>query len=537
LELPPGAYKVKIRQVLSDNDDFRFWSETRIFFLDHKYRLHQPEDILIRRYEVDKDLTPPISVNIKEGGNEFTASGTLKLLPLVVSCSGPTGIHQMALYDERQRRWQYFPTFFQEHHGLSLPPGEYKLRARKICDIDFSRAGPWSVFLRFKIDRKLRLSSDNNQAIEKAERSEDPTDQSAGASMNPSKIPPSKVKDLMWKRWKYLQTLDSTQLLRKVLTPYLNISNSFDFAKKCMNVLGDRDFDYVQAHDTHALIAADKVSKKTGSKVIYDALEIPEDRSGIAAKNIPFWLRIYERRLERRLIRASDKVISIGPAVAEFTANRYRVGVPTVIRNCCLYTPIEKSNAIRMDLALQDRDKICVVLGSIYNNQGLEQCIECISYLSANIHIAALGRESEIGFVDYLMRLASEANVTSRFHILPPQPPHLLINYLSGADLGIISRQGSCLNNLYSLPNKIFEMIMARLPVICGRLPNIQMILEEYGIGESFDETDPANMAQVINSIFDDDASYARYKEAVNKASEELCWENESRRYVQYVEE
>jgi len=147
-----------------------------------------------------------------------------------------------------------------------------------------------------------------------------------------------------------------------------------------------------------------------------------------------------------------------------------------------------------------------------------------------------LGPESEKGFVHHLVHLAEIAQVTSRFHIIPPQPPHKLINYASGADLGIIARQSNCLNNLYSLPNKLFEMIMSRLPVVCSRLPNIQMILEEYGIGKSFDETDPQDIARIINSILGNDNVYAGYKSAVEKAAMKLCWELESKKYVSTIE-
>jgi glycosyltransferase involved in cell wall biosynthesis len=236
------------------------------------------------------------------------------------------------------------------------------------------------------------------------------------------------------------------------------------------------------------------------------------------------------------MIRSAEKVLTIGPALAEYTAERYAIPEPFVVRNCSMFKKIEPNHKIKEDLCLNGTEKLGVVIGAIYNNQGLEQLIRCLPYMGEDIHIAALGPESETGFIEYLTGLALESNVSSRFHILPPQPPHLLLNYAAGADVGIIARQNSCLNNLYSLPNKVFEMIMARLPIACSRLPNIQMIIEQYGIGKSFDETNPLAIARAIKEIVEDRQTLIKYKHSVERAALELCWENEGKKYVRFLE-
>ena len=325
--------------------------------------------------------------------------------------------------------------------------------------------------------------------------------------------------------------------IRSLLTPYVNAANTIDFARRCVEVLQGQRFDYCQAHDSYALYAVAKVAMKYGGKIVYDAVEIPEDRSGIAVTRTPMWLNKYELWRDSRIIRSADKVITIGPAVADFTAKRYSIKKPFVVRNCSLFRTVKPDNAMKKDLALGARERIGVVIGSIYNNQGMEQLIKSIQYMDMNIHIAVLGPESEQGFVDYLKGLAQESGVQKRFHIIPPQPPHLLIDYAASADLGIIARQANCLNNLYSLPNKVFEMIMARLPIACSRLPNIQSIVEQHRIGISFDETDPKDIARVINSILGSDEKLSIFKQAVERAARELCWEEEGRKYASFIEE
>lgn len=53
-----------------------------------------------------------------------------------------------------------------------------------------------------------------------------------------------------------------------------------------------------------------------------------------------------------------------------------------------------------------------------------------------------------------------------------PAVPHNIPDYTSSADVGISSLVdlSSCLSYYYSLPNKIFEYLMAELPII---VPNV----------------------------------------------------------------
>ena len=324
------------------------------------------------------------------------------------------------------------------------------------------------------------------------------------------------------------------QFVRRKLIPFMDSANTLSFAARALQATEGMTFDICQAHDTYSLPAACRLARRSGAELVYDALEIPDDRSGIAADGVPRWLRLWESRREERLIRASAKVFAVGPTLAEWTASRYSIEKPVVVRNCCLYRDHRVDEQVRRDLNLAPEDKIGVVVGSIYRDQGLEQLIDAIGLMDDNIHIAALGPEAQRGFADRLRERIEARGATGRFHILPPRPPEELHGYLSGFDLGIIARQNTCLNNEHSLPNKIFELIMARLPVVTSRLPNIVSIVTGYEIGDVFDETDPVSMAETINRMMEPER-LSRYKEKVIDVAGILSWENESRIYVETI--
>lgn len=325
---------------------------------------------------------------------------------------------------------------------------------------------------------------------------------------------------------------DFTGLLRKFLIPYMLHAKIINFSSQAEVILADEEFDFCQAHDSFSLLAAKNLAEKSQARLVYDALEAPDERSGVALSGTPQWLKKWESRRDGKIIRSADIVMSVGPALAEWTAKRYGISSdPVVIRNCSLYRESVSDLQLRKDLRLPDKHIVGLLLGSIYRDQGIEQLIDAIPLLKDHIHIALLGPIAQQNYGHHLKTLIKENGLGSRLHILPVQPQHLVLQYASGADFGIIARQAATLNNRLSLPNKVFELIMSRLPIVAGRLPNIEAIVKEFAIGDIFDETDPEDMARVMNTITDE-KTLAELKVAVDKAAQICCWEKESLKYI-----
>lgn len=333
-------------------------------------------------------------------------------------------------------------------------------------------------------------------------------------------------------RRKVMHVQNLNDALRALLLPFSSYAKTVEFASEIQARLEGEKFDFCQAHDFFALLPAQRLARKTGAKLVYDALEAPDDLSGNALSAAPVWLKWMEYLQNRRIIRSADHVICVGPALAEWTAERYGLGVvPTVVRNCCLYRSPCKDDQIRRDLGLRKGECVGVVVGSIYQDQGAEQLIDAIGYLDSHIHIAFVGPVADKNYVEGLRRRIEEVGVGGRFHILPPQPQHKVIDYIAGADFGIIARQNTCLNNYLSLPNKVFELIMARLPIASSRLPNIRAIVDEFGIGLIFDETDPQDIAGTIHELLQKER-YSEFKRRLERAAKECAWEKESLKYL-----
>ena len=82
----------------------------------------------------------------------------------------------------------------------------------------------------------------------------------------------------------------------------------------------------------------------------------------------------------------------------------------------------------------------------------------------------------------------------------------------------------------------MFDYIQCRIPVLCSNLPEMAKIVESYGIGVAIRDRDPKNVARVVRFMLEEHEAGA-WDMALEKASEELCWEKESEQYLAVVKE
>ena len=77
-------------------------------------------------------------------------------------------------------------------------------------------------------------------------------------------------------------------------------------------------------------------------------------------------------------------------------------------------------------------------------------------------------------------------NQVKQSKAVPPKYKYVL----NGNDAGSIILETRFVSYYLSLPNKFFENIQSLVPVITGPLPEMRRIVEQYGIGISFRDTD-----------------------------------------------
>jgi hypothetical protein len=98
-----------------------------------------------------------------------------------------------------------------------------------------------------------------------------------------------------------------------------------------------------------------------------------------------------------------------------------------------------------------------------------------------------------------------------------------LPRFLNRYDAGIYLLPPNNFNNRYSLPNKFFEFVQARLAIVVGPSPEMAAQVRRHSMGVVAEDFRPESFARAITRL--DRAGIARYKAQAHLAARELCFE------------
>lgn len=226
-------------------------------------------------------------------------------------------------------------------------------------------------------------------------------------------------------------------------------------------------------------------------------------------------------------------VIATSPLHAEEISNSYHGPKVTLVRNVPPYKSVPKSDRLRQHLGINPNVRIALYQGNLQPNRGLHVLVRAAPFLEQNIVIVMMGR----GFKETLPQLQSlivSEGVADRVRIIPPVRYEELLDWTASADIGL-----SVLPSDYSLsiqkclPNKLFEYMMAGLPVLASQLDALAEVIRTYDIGQIVTSPAPADVGAAINTMLADPVALARmHRNCLMAAQHEFYWEKESQKLV-----
>jgi len=279
--------------------------------------------------------------------------------------------------------------------------------------------------------------------------------------------------------------------------------------------------DIYHAHDVKALPACYIAARLHHKPLIFDSHEIPLDDP-----NITRWRRLSAlaaRALTRMLPRCTG-VITASPLYAREIHNEFHYHPEiTLVRNVPLYREIPKSDRLRQHLGLSPNVRIALYQGNIQANRSLDQLVHAAPFLDPDIV-----ETTRVQLEDLIV----SNGVADRVKIIPPVPYEELLDWTASADIGLtIFLPGFTRSIRYCLPNKLFEYLMAGLPVLSSQLDAIAELLEAYDVGQVLPSLEPSDVGASINAMLADPAALARmHGNALKAARQEFHWENEKQR-------
>lgn len=306
------------------------------------------------------------------------------------------------------------------------------------------------------------------------------------------------------------------------------------FAVRAWRTFRQEKFDAIVVHDHHSMYAALAAGAFKKTTYILDSVEVPYFKPVPTDRRLhSVLLRHIERRMERFCLRACHYVMTVSHALAAWLISNRYAREAYVVRNCRVYEDIKPLCDIRTHCGLPEGKLLALYLNTVYAGQGLEQLIDALPAIHSNVHLAILGLFDPPALKDELEQRIDALGLRNRVTILPVIPIADLLPYIAGADFGIIPRQKLTINNRVSLPNRVLEMIAARLPLAVCSIEDIARIVLNNEIGTVFNETDTASITREVNRLIEP-AMLAQCRKNVIAASKRLDWNREGA-YFSYI--
>ncbi len=214
-------------------------------------------------------------------------------------------------------------------------------------------------------------------------------------------------------------------------------------------------------------------------KVVYDAHEHETQRE---YNSVGLIHKIYFKT-EKFLIKYANVVITVSPSIAKEYAEDYNLSNVYLVHNCPHFQETTKQDLFRKELGISSKSKIFIYQGGLSEGRGLLQIIDAFKQIENRNNKIPKHVIIFMGYGPMEEKIKTLAGKHNTIFYFPPQKQEDLIKYTNSADWGIIFNKNISKNHYYSLPNKLFESIMADLPIIATPLLELSNIINENKIG------------------------------------------------------
>lgn len=286
--------------------------------------------------------------------------------------------------------------------------------------------------------------------------------------------------------------------------------------------------------------AATVVARLRKAKVVFDMAEVYPEMYGSSAKytNQSWFEGIIKSpavaaRYERSVLPIVDHSIAM---IEESRDRLLAMGMPanavTIVSNT---PPVDKYNSRRH----QHTGEILriVYVGFLTELRGLDLLIEAAAqfikkgYAKSTIQIDIVGKgATKTELIDMVRELHIEESVRVHGWLSQDEVDVLMKN----ANVGALTYR-VCGHWNHTIPNKIFDYMLAGIPVLATEVLPIQRIIEETGCGVVCRDLDPTDIAEKLEYLRDPEVRQALGECGYQAVQEKYNWETDKQRLIGIV--
>jgi glycosyltransferase involved in cell wall biosynthesis len=256
-------------------------------------------------------------------------------------------------------------------------------------------------------------------------------------------------------------------------------------------------------------VARAAVRRTTGrrGRFVYDVADLHTESARLV--KLPRVLRWIVQRRERALVREASGVLAATQALATEIARRFRIPPPIVLLNCPPAWHPEAPGPIKSDRLAAAlgfsggpaHRPIVLYQGAFRVDQGIEELVAATDH-PALLATGAIAAFLGFGHLEPWLR-AEAARRPDRMAVLPAVPEGELLDWTAGADVAFVGAPPRTANQRLTLPNKLFQALMAGVPIVVGTGTEHCRLATSEGVGRCCDVDSPASVAVAIADLLD----------------------------------
>jgi glycosyltransferase involved in cell wall biosynthesis len=260
--------------------------------------------------------------------------------------------------------------------------------------------------------------------------------------------------------------------------------------------------DVFHAQSLVALPVVRAAATRLGGRFVYDVADYHTEAARLA--RMPRPIRAILRRREADWAREASGFLAVSDPIADLVRDRWRVPRPAVLLNCPPAWRPELpdppvSRRIGEALGLAPERPIVLYQGGFSVDRGVEELVAAAgdaALRELDVAVVFMGYGRLQGFVESAARQSPE-----RIHVLPAVPPDELLDWTASADVSFVGQPPRTLNQRMNLPNKLFESLMAGVPVVVSQGNEQCRLVTAEKVGSCTDVDSPPAVAATIAAL------------------------------------
>ncbi|WP_323702793.1 glycosyltransferase [Mammaliicoccus sp. Dog046] len=255
--------------------------------------------------------------------------------------------------------------------------------------------------------------------------------------------------------------------------------------------------------------------------LIYDSHEVQSDRTGYNQDRI--------KKIESFMLKFVNQMIVENHTRAQYNEKIYGFYPKTLYNYSEKYNINDKPKInLHQKIGIPENEKILLYQGGLQQGRGLELLIQAMDEIKEG-HLLFIGGGK---LTQTLKQQSEQSEQSNRIHFLDKVPFQELPSYTREAYLGFQVLQNICFNHYSASSNKLFEYMMAHVPVISCDFPEIKKVVEETETGLIVDSHDASSIAQAVNELVENEALRNQLSENTKQAKEIYNWNNERSKLI-----